>query len=80
MLIEQKIIGFQLVRLGVLFLCAALLVTVNGCGFFELEKEVAEIEKTFSISGRVIGQDSESIPLVVVLYRSNDGAMGSINI
>ncbi len=41
----------------------------SGCVFFDLEKEMAEYEKTSGLVGQVHGNISEKHPVVVVLYK-----------
>jgi pimeloyl-ACP methyl ester carboxylesterase len=56
-------------RTGVL--CCLLLVC-SGCAFVSLKKEVAEIEQSYALSGRVVSDVSAGDLVVVLLYRDDD--------
>ncbi len=48
------------------------LLLLNSCVFFDLEKEMAEYEKTSGLVGQVNGTISEKYPVVVVLYKEEE--------
>ncbi len=59
-------------NLKVILLLSALSLFLGGCAFFDLKKELKEIEDTYGLKGEVDNRSPHKGPLIVVLYAENN--------
>jgi len=50
-----------------------LIISFSGCGFQQLKKEVAELEQTYSLAGKIKRPSSSIGPVIVMLYSQKEG-------
>jgi len=57
----------------ILLLCLCLIMLTSGCAFRQLSKEVAEIEQTYSMAGKITLPSAPKGSVVVILYARREG-------
>ena len=63
---------FSASKISVLIILC-LIISFSGCGFQQLKKEVAEVEKTYALAGKITLPSSARGSIVVMLYTLKEG-------